>query len=185
MAKQKASSEKLAKDEEVQDTDISDIDLPEVRANKEVVVPNTGDMDIEADDVSAEGSIRDHFFHPAIICGYCEWCGTTKYVGGEVRVTIDKHFNVPAHSLTGGKWVEIPACECPHYKRLYDKGQRIRCSYCNESFTGLKNTLGKFMEILATRIVYVMSFASEPKKLIMYCDSFECREKHIKRMKNQ
>ncbi len=184
MAKNKNPKEEQGKEDPIEEAELAETAETTVQKN-EVVLPNNFESDLQTEDVSAEGSIRDFFMRPAIICGYCEFCGTTKYVGGEVRATMDKHFGVPAYSLVEGKWVEIPANECPHYKSLYEKGQRIRCSYCGESFTGLKNALGKFMEILATRIVYVFSFASEPKKLIMYCDSFECREKHIKRMKNQ
>jgi len=146
--------------------------------------PNTAVDEIVIDDIMTEGSMRSHFFRPAVICGCCEACGTAKYVGGEVEAKVDKSTGEIAHTLKGGHWETIDATKCPHYKPLYDKGQTIRCSYCAEQFTGTRNSLGQFMDIIASRIVYVMSFADEPNKLIMYCDSFDCREKHIARMKN-
>lgn len=140
----------------------------------------------EVDDVfNVESSVRDHFFHPCVICGVCEACGSSEYVNGTVnKKASNEGLNGVAYSLSGGQWRPLDATTCPHYKSLYERGQTIKCSYCSEQFTGLKNTLGKFKELLASRIVYVMSFADQPKKLIMYCDSFECREKHIKRMRN-
>lgn len=159
---------------------------PEAPSGKEteVDIPNNApemSLDIE---VEQEPAAKDYFFHPSIVCGYCEACGTAKYVGGKVTKSIDKQSGGIKHRLSGGHWQEITACTCPHYAGLYAKGQRIKCQYCNEEFTGIKTSSGQFKEILGTRQVYVMSFAREPKKLIMYCDAFECREKHLKRLKS-
>lgn len=132
---------------------------------------------------NVDSGVRSHFFRPAIICGVCESCGSNHYEGGGVTKTVNKQGEIAYH-LNGGQWNEMDASKCKHYKPLYDKGSNISCTYCGERFTGLKNRLGKFSEILASRIVYVMSFSEEPNKLIMYCDSFECKEKHLKRLKN-
>lgn len=147
-------------------------------------IPDQSEVTVD-DKIYLESSMRDHFFRPAVICGICEACGSSHYLGGEVvKKPNPEGLNGVQHSLKGGRWENIDATICPHYKSIYEHGQSIKCSYCNEEFTGLKNTLGKFKELLASRIVYVMSFTSEPNKLIMYCDSFECREKHIKRMRS-
>lgn len=151
---------------------------------QEASIPNTPEAPMDVEMVTQEDPIRGHFFHPSIICGYCEKCGTAKYVGGKVTRSIDKSSGSVKHRLSGGRWEVITACDCPHYSQLYAKGQKIRCTYCGEEFTGLRTSSGQFKEILGTRCVYVMSFVDQPNKLIMYCDSFECREKHIKRLRN-
>lgn len=151
---------------------------------EEVSLPNRQREDEVDIEVEQEAAMRSHFFHPSIICGYCEKCGTAKYVGGKVTRSIDKSSGQIKHRLSGGSWEVVTACQCPHYSGLYKKGQRIQCTYCKEEFTGLRTSSGQFKEILGTRLVYVMSFADQPNKLIMYCDAFECREKHIKRLKN-
>lgn len=145
-------------------------------------VPNIDDISV--DNVVVEGSVRPHFFRPAVICGACEHCGTARYIGGKVVQKVDKNTGDIEHRLVDGHWETLDATKCPHYKPLYDKGLTIRCSYCQEQFTAARNSLGQFQELLGSRIVYIMSFTNEPNKLIMYCDSFECRQKHIERMRN-
>lgn len=149
-----------------------DKEADEVIADKETLRE-----DLKVDEF-VDNNIRAHFFRPAIICGVCESCGSSHYVGGDVSKVTNKNGEIE-YRYTGGKWHDINATNCKHYK-----GLPIRCSYCKETFDGGKDNLNKFKDLLATRIVYVMSFEDDPKRLIMYCDSFECKEKHIKRIKN-
>lgn len=147
---------------------------PELEKTK--VEKGSTEPEVLENDEYTDSGVRSHFFRPAIICGVCEHCGSSEYVGGEVKKVTNGQGELE-HRYAGGHWEERDATMCKHYS-----GLDIRCTYCQEKFTGLKTRLGKFAEILATRIVYVMSFVDQPKKVIMYCDSFECKEKHIKRM---
>lgn len=160
----------------------NDEDLDEVLPKPEKVKISPSGFEQGADDLVndeyTESGMRGHFFRPAIICGICEHCGSSEYVGGGVTKSTNKQGELE-HHYSGGKWEARDATLCKHYKNL-----QIKCTYCNEQFTGLKSRLGKFAEILATRLVYVMSFTDSANKVIMYCDSFECKEKHIKRMSN-
>lgn len=146
--------------------------------SEEIKKPTPGEVpeQLENDDEYTDNGMRPHFFRPAIICGICEHCGSSEYVGGQVKKVTNEQGEA-GHQYSGGKWEARNATMCKHYG-----GLDIRCTYCTEKFTGLTTKLGKFAEILATRIVYVMSFVEQPKKVIMYCDAFECKEKHIKRM---
>lgn len=150
-----------------------------------IITKNTRDDDDNALylDQSVDNNAPAIFFHPACICGRCEACGTTRYEGGSVKKTILKNGEIN-HQYVGGQWQECDATNCKHYKPLYDRGMAIQCMYCKERFTGLRNSLGQFAELLATRIVYICSSEREPKKLMMYCDGFECKQKHFKRMNN-
>lgn len=147
------------------------------KLEEEKIVPPSEPSELVVDEYVDSG-VKPYFFRPSIICGICEHCGSIEYVGGDVTQRKNKDGEAE-YDYKGGKWQTLDATECKHYK-----GLQIRCTYCGEQFTGLKTKLGKFAEILATRIVYVMSFVDQPKKVVMYCDSFECKEKHIRRMHN-
>lgn len=133
---------------------------------------------------TVEVGMKDHFFRPCVIAGRCEACGAAHYVGGGVSKTVNKLGEI-SHHLKGGSWEELDATNCVHYKQLYEKGQCIECAYCREKFTGAKNKFGKFTEKLAFRTVFIISMTDRPKVLIMYCDSFECKNAHLKRINNQ
>lgn len=141
--------------------------------------------ELEVDDsLQVESQFQSHFFRPSVICGICEACGSAEYIGGEMKKTIDKSTGQTMHTPTGGQWHNMDATRCPHYKPIYDKGQAIQCAGCAERFTGAKNSLGKFSEILASRLIFVFSFTKEPRRLIMFCDSFECSRKRFSRLMN-
>jgi hypothetical protein len=174
-------------DVEEKGKDLSDIQndgTSRSEAPIEVDVPN---MDLSEGfdlSVSRAPQKKSFFFYPAVICGRCEKCGTAKYVGGKTTRSIDKSSGQVKYRQSGGQWQEITACNCPHYKGLYDKGDKIQCHYCGETFTGLKSSSGQFAEKLGSRAVYVGAFSDNPKSLIMYCDAFDCREAHRKRVES-
>lgn len=131
-------------------------------------------------ELQTESPEREVILRPAIVGGRCEHCGSSHYVGGEVIEKRDPKTGEVSYVYRGGKWEDIDATTCKHYKNV-----RIACSYCGEHFTGAKNKAGKFTEILGNRAVYVISFADTPNKLTMWCDSFECKHKHLERMKTK
>lgn len=141
--------------------------------------------ELEVDNqLEVESQFQPHFWRPAVICGICEACGSAEYIGGEMKKTIDKSTGQTMHTPTGGYWKNCNATICPHYKPIYEKGQSIQCAGCGERFTGAMNSLGKFSEILATRLVLVFSFTKDKNKLIMFCNSFECSKKRFNRLMN-
>lgn len=142
------------------------------------------DMDVNAIDnsITQEGTFKPHFFRPAIICGVCEACGSSKYTGEMKIIGTDKQTGQPIYNPKGGIWERCDATNCPHYKNLFANGGGINCSGCGERFSGARNSLGQFSEILASRLVHVFSFTAERNKAIMYCDSLECNKKRFSRL---
>lgn len=59
---------------------------------------------------------------------------------------------------------------CPHYR-----GMQLSCSYCPES----KDP----NEIILRSTLNVAEHPDNPNKLVVWCNSFECADKHIKRFK--
>jgi hypothetical protein len=139
----------------------------------EAAISPAEDLEVEVTDTGS----RPHFFRPAIICGICEACGTSEYVGGEVKKVTNKMGEIE-YQYKGGEWKPITALSCKHYK-----GLNIQCAYCGEKFTGSRSKLGKFTEVLSSRQITVMSFEDQPKRLIMCCDDYECRQKNSKRIR--
>lgn len=111
-------------------------------------------------------------WHPAIVCGRCDLCGSTRYVGGEVWKQIERKTGEVKWKYRGGHWVEVSAKNCPHYRNV-----KIACSYCREEFTGAKDRLNQFSERLGSRNIYVISEPGRPKVLIMVCSDFTCKNK--------
>lgn len=136
------------------------------------------------DEIYTESTLKPHFFRPAVICGICEACGSAHYEGGEMKKVTDKASGQIGYVPTGGKWEVWDATMCPHYKPLYEQGRSLQCSGCGEKFTGSKNGIGKFAEVLGHRTLYVFSFVNDKNRLIMYCDNWECTNKRINRLKN-
>lgn len=164
----------------------SDIDadlVPEGQEPSEVPTAPaiTEDFDLDME-LNTESELKPHFRRPAIICGVCEACGSTRWTG-KVLKSLDKHGHT-VYKYVGGKWETINATVCPHYGGLYKNGMAVRCMGCNEVFTGARNRLGQFAEVLATREVIVLSLDSKPKTLIMFCDQSECIDKRFKYLKN-
>lgn len=59
---------------------------------------------------------------------------------------------------------------CPHYR-----GMMLRCSYCDET----KNP----DEVAGKSVLNVAKHPDNPSKLVVWCDSFSCSEKHLARFK--
>lgn len=59
---------------------------------------------------------------------------------------------------------------CPHYR-----GMQLACSYCPESKD--QN------EVITRSTLNVAEHPDNPSKLVVWCNSFECADKHIKRFK--
>lgn len=57
---------------------------------------------------------------------------------------------------------------CPHYR-----GKQLACSYCPPT----KNV----DEVIDHSVIRVMQHPDHPKKLIVRCDSFDCKKKHEER----
>lgn len=116
--------------------------------------------------------------YPAIAAGRCEICGSTRFVDkkngtrGEVWRVVNKKTGEFVYSYRRGNWVEMTAANCPHYRHV-----NIRCSYCNEGFTGQKDGKGSFVETMASRIIYVFAQKSAPHDLIMTCSDMRCKGK--------
>lgn len=130
-----------------------------------------GDTGYSTEVIEGAGNVNLDW-HPTIVCGRCEICGSTRYVGGEVWKVINKKTGDITYRYRGGKWVEIDAAHCKHYRQVH-----IACSYCRESFTGMKDGLGQFMEVLGDRNVFVVSRPDAPSRLIMVCSDFRCKVK--------
>lgn len=175
-----------AKDkEEARDIDETPEDnlIPEGQEPSDIPITPSQSEDFDLDmDVNTESELKPHFRRPAVICGVCEACGSSRFTGKVVK-SLDKNGET-VYKYVGGKWETINATNCPHYGGLYKHGMAIRCMGCNEVFTGARNRLAQFSEVLATREVVVLSLDSRPKTLIMYCDQSECISKRFKYLKN-
>lgn len=123
-----------------------------------------------------ENNIRRMMMFPTISAGRCEFCGSREYVGGQVTRRVNKEGHV-SYAYTGGKWVDLDATKCKHYKKV-----NIRCSYCGEQFTAQVNRAGVFTEILGTRNLFVGAFPEAPNTLVMWCTGYECMLRHQKRI---
>lgn len=116
--------------------------------------------------------------YPAVMAGRCAMCGTTRFVDrrngtkGEVWKVVSRKTGEHHHSYKRGEWVEVHAANCPHYRNV-----DIRCSYCNEGFTGTKDKKGSFTETIASRILWVFAERNRPNDLIMVCSDFRCKNK--------
>src|SRR3990167_7344483 len=58
---------------------------------------------------------------------------------------------------------------CPHFRGLGE----MRCSYCDEA----KNPT----DVILKANLKVAAHPDHPSKLVVWCDSFECSDKHLKR----
>lgn len=116
--------------------------------------------------------------YPAILAGTCSRCGTTRFVDrkngtrGEVWKIVNRKNGEFKHVYRKGEWIHVSAADCPHYRNV-----QIRCSYCNEQFTGTRDKKGSFTEILASRILWVFAERIRPNDLIMVCADFRCKSK--------
>lgn len=116
--------------------------------------------------------------YPAIMAGRCSRCGSTRFVHkkngtrGEVWKVINRKTGEFHHTYQRGEWVEVHAANCPHYRNV-----DVRCSYCNEGFTGTKDKKGSFTEILSGRILWVFAERNRPNDLVMTCSDFRCKSK--------
>lgn len=116
--------------------------------------------------------------YPAIMAGRCSRCGTTRFVDkkngkrGEVWKIVNRKTGETKHAYRRGDWIEVHAANCPHYRHI-----DIRCSYCNEGFTGVKDKIGQFTEVIASRILWVFAERNRPNDLVMVCSDFRCKMK--------
>lgn len=115
---------------------------------------------------------RNLIWYPGIVCGRCELCGSKRYVGGDVWKQINRKTGEFVYKYRGGKWVEMDATNCKHYRNV-----TVECGYCNEQFTAQKDKLGQFSETLGERVVWVVADPSTPKRLVMVCSDFNCKHK--------
>lgn len=118
------------------------------------------------------GAESNLIWYPTIVCGRCELCGSTRYVGGDVIKQVNRKTGEYRFRYRGGTWVEISAATCKHYRNI-----AIECSFCREAFTGAKDRLGQFTELLGERVVFVTASPSSPKSLVMVCNDFGCKNK--------
>lgn len=59
---------------------------------------------------------------------------------------------------------------CPHYR-----GQQLRCTYCPPS--------ANVQEVIAHSVLNVRGHPTDPSALVVFCDSFNCSQKHEQRFK--
>ena len=149
-----------------------DVDLPIVNLSLDSAESDEGGGKYSVEKVVGAGDINFNW-HPAIVRGRCESCGSTRYVGGTVWKVINKKTGDINYVRRGGRYVEIDAAHCKHYRQV----RPIACSYCRNEFTGMKDRLGQFTELMGERNIYVCSLPGQPNKLIMHCDDFGCRHK--------
>lgn len=134
------------------------IPIVETDGYRTEIIQNAGDINL--------------VWHPTVINGRCELCGATRYVGGQVWKIIDRKTGEIGYKYRGGHWDEIDAAHCPHYRHV-----TLRCSYCREEFTGAKDRMQMFSEVLGSRVLFVVSEPGRPKVLIMTCSDFTCKKK--------
>lgn len=132
----------------------------------------SGGNDYRTEIISGAGDVNLNW-HPTIVCGRCELCGSTRYVGGEVWKIVNKKNGDVSYRYRGGQWVEVDAAHCPHYRQV----KPIACSYCRNEFTGMKDQLGQFTELMGERNIYVCSRPETPNRLVMHCSDFSCKHK--------
>ena len=60
---------------------------------------------------------------------------------------------------------------CPHFRGLGE----MRCSYCDEA----KNPT----DVILKSKLHVAEHPDNPNKLVVWCDSYDCSNKHIKRFR--
>lgn len=90
---------------------------------------------------------------PRIIGGVCESCGI-----------IDRNLAS-----------ELQYTKCKHYKDLYDTQGQFRCSYCDETVDPVA--------VVKAHTLNVATHPDDPSRLVLWCGSYKCLQKHEKRFK--